>query len=873
MISLLVAPAPKIACMKPPSFLQRNLFAALVLAATAQAEPFPFVLPWDDATPSVTNISGWLARPAGAQGFVAARDGHLFAGPGRIRFFGVNMAFGANFPTHTDAEKVAARLAKFGINCVRFHHMDTSTAPNGLLQKDKHTLDPEMLDRLDYFIAQLKLHGIYANLNLHVGLEYPGHEKWEGAPGYFKGVDNFFPPMIAQQRDYARALLTHINPFTGFAYAAEPAVALIEINNENGLISEWSSGSLDAMPDPYAAEFRRQWNEWLLAKYGTTERLVAVWKEGAEPLGDELLQNGSFADAFAHWNLEQHEGAKASTRIVAPAPTSREVLQVKVEQPGKEAWHVQFNQSGLKVEGGRSYTVSFRARASAPRRIDVMLSQAHEPWQVLAAQHVTLKPEWQQFRFTFSPKTADDKARLSFTGLGAAAGDLFFEQISLRPGGIEALREGENPGAIDFFRKSDLASRTLAAQRDWNRFLFHTEARYWPEMARFITEELKARSLVLGSAAGFSPWPVQAMLDVVDAHSYWQHPHFPRRPWDADDWTVNNLSMAGAPDGGALPALAMRRVAGKPFIVTEYNAAAPNTYSSEAFLELCALAGLQDWDGVFAFAYCHRKDQWDAGKITSFFDIDQHPTKMATLPAALALFCRADVQPPAQAHVAETTLDDAIEMIRTASAWHHASAYGVDPREIFQHPVATRIGTGKAKPAAPSAGSPVIQSDNGDLTWDTAARRMLIRTARSVGVVGAVRNGEAIDLGAVKVVPGATMQDWATITLTVIDGAAWETARKILITATGYAGNADMRWKDAAKTSVGRNWGNGPSVVEGIPATITLPFSPRGKVWALDPRGQRQAAVPVKMNGDRLTLEIGPAQQTLWYELVSEGSE
>ncbi|HYR57708.1 MAG TPA: carbohydrate binding domain-containing protein [Chthoniobacteraceae bacterium] len=845
--------------------------AAAALTSLAQAaEPFPFVLPWDDATPSVTNVSAWLDKPAGGRGFVAARDGHLFAGDQRIRFFGVNIAFGGNFPTHADAEKVAARMAKFGINCVRFHHMDSQLPPTGLLQKDKRTLDPEMLDRLDYFIAQLKKNGIYANLNLHVSRDYPDMPKWDGAPSYFKGVDNFFPPMIEQQREYARALLTHANPFTGTAYVDEPAVAFIEINNENGLMSEWNGGSLDAMPDPFAAELRKQWNEWLAKKYGGDEKLASAWKQGAEPLGGEMLQNGSFAKAFEKWNLEQHGGAKAAISFAAAQDPSRQALAVKVEQPGKESWHVQFSQGGLKLEGGRSYTVTFRARADKPRKIHASLSQTHEPWKVLATHEVKLSAEWQPVRLTIAPNASDDKARLAITGLGSEPGEFFFDNISLRPGGIEAFREGEKLGTIDIFRKADVAARTLAAQRDWNRFLFDTEVGYWPEMRRFIRDELHAKSLVLGSATGFSPWPVQAMLDVVDAHSYWQHPHFPRRPWDADDWTVKNESMAGAAEGGALQSLAMRRVADKPFIVTEYNASAPNTFSSEAFLELCALAGLQDWDGVFAFAFCHRKDDWDARKITSFFDIDQHPTKMATLPAAVALFCRGDVHPPAKAHVAEPTLDDAIETIRTASSWHHASAYGILTREMFEHPIAMRIGNGQKNSPNPDTRWEAVRSDNGELVWDTNLRRMLIQTPRSAGVVGYLPEAEAIDLGDIKIVAGKTVQEWATLTLTVMDGADFKTARRVLITATGYAANADMRWKDAEHTSVGRNWGNPPSVVEGIAATITLPHFDKAKMWALDERGQRRTEIPVKASGGKTVVEIGPADKTLWYEIAAD---
>jgi hypothetical protein len=216
-----------------------------------------------------------------------------------------------------------------------------------------------------------------------------------------------------------------------------------------------------------------------------------------------------------------------------------------------------------------------------------------------------------------------------------------------------------------------------------------------------------------------------------------------------NDWTVKNESMAGHPDGGAIPAVALRRVAGKPFIVTEYNHAAPNSYSSEAFLEICAVAALQDWDGIFAFAYSHRRDQWDTKHVTSFFDIDQHPTKMATLPAALSLFYRADIQPPAKASIAQVTMAGAIDSIRKGSSWVDARAYGIRTRGDFQRPDRNAHRPGRKESFDIEIDSSVIRSDNGQLTWDTSARRMLISTPRSAGVVGSVRAGETIDLGQV----------------------------------------------------------------------------------------------------------------------------
>ena len=59
------------------------------------------------------------------------------------------------------------------------------------------------LDKLDYLISRLKRHGIYVDLNLHVSRSYPDRPRWEGMPDFFKGVDNFDPEMIAQQRRYA----------------------------------------------------------------------------------------------------------------------------------------------------------------------------------------------------------------------------------------------------------------------------------------------------------------------------------------------------------------------------------------------------------------------------------------------------------------------------------------------------------------------------------------------------------------------------------------------------------------------------------------------------------------------------------------------
>ena len=628
----------------------------------ASAPPLvPFTLPWNDVSPGLTNLSGWLEKPAGKSGFIAAKDGHLRAGDRRIRLLGVNLCFEANFPKHEDADQIAPRMARFGINCVRFHHMDTNASPQGLLKDDRRTLDPAQLERLDYLISRLKANGIYADLNLHVGRNFPGLPA--SGISFDKALDHFVPQMIEMQHEYARDLLTHVNPYTGKSYADEPAVALIEISNEDGLIREWLWGNLDALPPFYERELARQWNDWLKARYAGAAALRAVWNAADQPLSaTEMLSNADFANAADRWVLEQHDGAQATAESAKDGPAGRPALRLTVQRRGQESWHVQFGQPGLKVKAGSTYTLSFQARSERPRAITAVFGQAHDPWNAVASTQAALGKEWRTFSLAFVAPETDENARVVFSDLGHAGDVCEFAAVSFRAGGVAGLRAGEELGSVAPLRKKEFAGRAPAVQRDWIRFMWETEERYWTGMRRFIREDLHCGSLVIGTASSYSPFAIQAEMDVTDCHNYWQHPYFPGRPWDAVDWIVHNVPMAGVPDGGTLGML-LTRAAGKPLVCTEYNHPAPNTYSSEAFLLLGAYAALHDLDGIFAFAYSHG-DDWNRGTFANFFDIAEHPTKMAALPAAAALFERGNVRTADKPTVVPYTMESCIEVIR-----------------------------------------------------------------------------------------------------------------------------------------------------------------------------------------------------------------
>lgn len=215
-----------------------------------------------------------------------------------VRFFGVNLAFGGNFPEERDAERIARRLRRLGVNIVRLHHMDTSpdakpeTARSILTTGPYPTFNPVTVARLRRFIEALAAEGIYINLNLKVG--YVFRPEVDGVPAPAAGsmptqskpLHIFHPRMVELQTDYARRLIEVLG------LKGHPALAMVEISNESSLVWAWQRGQLDRhLTGAYREELERQWRAFLSARRGTSSEapLVEETTTGPEELINDYL--------------------------------------------------------------------------------------------------------------------------------------------------------------------------------------------------------------------------------------------------------------------------------------------------------------------------------------------------------------------------------------------------------------------------------------------------------------------------------------------------------------------------------------------------------------------------------------------------------
>ena len=836
-----------------------------------------FVLPFNDSAPGITQVGALLNHtPAGKFGSIKVdTSGHFAAGSDRIRFWGVNITAASTMPSYENAEKIAKRLAKFGVNLVRFHHMDNHFGGNSLIHYaggTSRTLDATNLEKLDYFINELKKNGIYINLNLINSREFlPA----DGLPSQLTQLSwkqshvlGFINSDFRNlEKEYAQHLLTHVNPYTQLTYAQDPAVAIVEINNENGIFQQYYDGSMDKWPSVYRSELVVQWNDWLADKYADTAVLEAEWGAVDEALGSEKLTS---------WlPLEKHGGAEAA--MTTGTFDGRGGLQITVTKAGTANWHVQLNQ-GSKVVKDQIYTLGFWAKADTTRSLGVDLSLNYDPYSALESRNYNINSTWKYFEATFFASATDDNVRINFNGFGNQLATVYLSNVSFKSGGtIGKLPSGETLEAANISGNLRAEGYTTERDMDWADFLREKESAYWLDMKNYIKTDLGFTGLVTGTAIMNSFPTAQKQMDFVDAHAYWQHPTFLTTDWDPINWTVNNISMVNA-SNNIISSLAKQRVKGLPFTVSEYQHASPVSYSAEGPLFAAAYGALQDWDGVMFFAYdSNGNDNWEAGYFNDFFSMNAHPTKMANMLVAANIFRRGDVASAQNLVAMNWTPSTELSVLATkGSAWNVANGSHLNVSDDV--PLTKRFAldsssTPQGLNVAPVASSSTtLTADTSELIWNRSVSGkgvVTVNTAKTKSVIGFI-NGRSFALDNVTISVAPTTFNWATVSLTLQQGSFAEpnAGAKLLMVLTGNVENTNMGWTNANHISVGNNWGKTPTIIEVIPATIDLPFATtKTKAWSLDETGQRKAQLDVSDNNGKARIILNGSTATLWYEV------
>jgi hypothetical protein len=219
-----------------------------------------------------------LNEPVAGQSGYVRRDtnqlGRFLLGDGTpVRFWGVNVGSEALDPVSLSVQ--AKFLAKRGVNLVRYHDLLPACSPTNI-----NAVSARYVDDASKIVAAFKQEGIYTELSFNYPLQITIRKEW-GVDGYTNDVSGitavlmFDDTLKAAYKQWATQLFAPTNPYTGIPLAQDPAVAIIELQNEDSFLF-WSFDP-STFPDAERQKLEAKFGTWLIAKYGSITAAQSGW--------------------------------------------------------------------------------------------------------------------------------------------------------------------------------------------------------------------------------------------------------------------------------------------------------------------------------------------------------------------------------------------------------------------------------------------------------------------------------------------------------------------------------------------------------------------------------------------------------------------
>lgn len=297
-----------------------SLVLTLAMLQWEDAPTWPFQpAPDDFRSDALLDLRDLNEKVAGQNGFVrVGPDGQFLLGDGKpARFWCVGTGVGRekNFQprplgrqTAPDLARHARFLAKRGVNMIRLH---TQVSPSPSQNPDSVNQDER--DWIWRAVAAMKKEGIYTTWSPYWCVPMKFGPTWNyegGAPGNAFGMLFFDPKLQTAYKSWLKSVLSEKNPYTGIALANDPALAIIQLQNEDSLLF-WTFNAIQGEPKQLLL---RQYSDFLAKKYGSVDKALATWE-------------ASSVDFLNIWELTQVRTGSAGIHVADQAAFLTETMR------------------------------------------------------------------------------------------------------------------------------------------------------------------------------------------------------------------------------------------------------------------------------------------------------------------------------------------------------------------------------------------------------------------------------------------------------------------------------------------------------------------------------------------------------------------
>jgi hypothetical protein len=279
-------------------------------AKTGNANPGYFA--WEPEVDSFSpdallDLSTLNEDVAGQNGALTARGSDFTLGSGqKVKFWAVNA--GPGIWNLDDASHIylAKHLAKHGVNMVRLH--------GGIYGQNDPRVNRERLARLQHMVWALKQEGIYTKISFYFPAWFrldDWHRQGERWPFMLLFFDE---DMHRIYFNWARTLLTTPNPYTGIPLGQDPAVAMLEIQNEDSHFF-YTFNKKNAPPARWEI-LKGLYGQWLTSKYTSIDMALGAWQTKAIEGDDPRAGKMELLNAW-HMSAAGLKSAPANRRRIA----------------------------------------------------------------------------------------------------------------------------------------------------------------------------------------------------------------------------------------------------------------------------------------------------------------------------------------------------------------------------------------------------------------------------------------------------------------------------------------------------------------------------------------------------------------------------
>ena len=410
-------------------------------------------------------------------------------------------------------------------------------------------------------------------------------------------------------------------------------------------------------------------------------------------------------------------------------------------------------------------------------------------------------------------------------------------------------------------------------------FMADSERRSIGRMKSFI-RSIGSRALITNANCQPHPLVMQdvraELLDYVDDHPYVYHPQFVERAWSLPSRITNENPVGKALD---FISSAYMALPDKPMCSTEWAFCGPGRYRGVGGVMMGCLGALQDWDGLWRFAYSHADSGCsdDCNNPPGYFDLALDPLAQVSDMAGVCIFLRRDLESLEKRSTFRLTHDvlkckhncheRSVDPGWMKYCWNHGvstSGFSSEvPDGVVEYPITSKTYDESTPPFEVSPG--------GSVSMDSSKGTFVVRTHRTVG--GFAPPGNTIDCGPlIARIEHAPATVWA-MSMDVKPTSIAKANRIVVVHVTDVQANGNVYADDTRRLWLKKGEGKRPlslAAAGSAEVRLRLEGATDYEVWALDTSGSRVGKISKRVSNGELvfTAEIKHPVARFQYELV-----